>query len=72
MPNMTLEYDKDTEELLEDLKLFFGVKTKTAVIRRSLALAKLAKRKANPEDKTVVMARSKATDADAETFALAG
>ena len=49
MAQMTLEYDKETEALFEDLKKFFGVKTKTAVIRRALAVARTAKKYADKE-----------------------
>lgn len=34
---------QEGEELLEELKAFYGVKTKYAVIRRSLAIARAAK-----------------------------
>lgn len=44
MPQMTIEYDEETNELFQSLKEFFGVKTKAAVIRRSLALARAAKK----------------------------
>ena len=49
MPQMTLEYDEETDALLEDLKKFFGVKTKTAVIKRALAVARAAKKYADAE-----------------------
>jgi len=49
---MTLEYDDETDALLEELKKFFGVKTKTAVIRRSLTIARAAKKYAD-KNKTV-------------------
>lgn len=44
MPLMTVEYDDETYALFKDLKLFFGVKTKVAVIRRSLAICRAAKK----------------------------
>lgn len=44
MPQMTLEYDEETEALIKELQKFFGVKTKSAVIRRALAVAKAAKK----------------------------
>jgi hypothetical protein len=49
---MTVEYDAETAELLEELKEFFGVKTKAAVIKRSLAIARAAK-KYSDRDKNV-------------------
>lgn len=54
MPTMSLEYDKETEALLEDLKGFFGVKTKAAVVRRALALARVA-RSFSGEDHSLTM-----------------
>lgn len=44
MPHMTIEYDEKTNELLKSFKKFFGVKSKVEVIRRSLALARAAKK----------------------------
>ncbi len=49
---MSVEYDGDTEKLMEELKEFFGVKTKAAVIQRSLAIARAA-RKYSDDDKTL-------------------
>lgn len=70
MRQMTLEYDDETEAVLEDLKKFFGVKTKSAVIRRALAVARAAKKYADPE-KAVRIVRPQNTK-DGETFNLAG
>jgi len=70
MPQMTLEYDEETEAVLEDLKKFFGVKTKSAVFRRALAIAKAAKKYAD-RDKTVRIVRSNNVK-QGETFNLAG
>ena len=70
MPQMTLEYDEETEAVLEDLKKFFGVKTKSAVIRRALAIAKAAKKYAD-QDKTVRIVRSNNVK-EGETFNFAG
>jgi hypothetical protein len=70
MRQMTLEYDEETEALLEELKKFFGVKTKTAVIRRALAVARAAKKYADPE-KSVRIVRPQNIK-DGETFNLAG
>ena len=70
MRQMTLEYDEETEALFEELKKFFGVRTKTAVIRRALAVARAAKKYADPE-KTVRFV--KPTNAkEGETFNLGG
>lgn len=44
MPQLTVEYDENTEELLDELKDFFQVKTRSGVIRRALAVAKAAKK----------------------------
>ncbi len=70
MRQMTLAYDEETEALLEELKKFFGVKTKTAVIRRALAVARAAKKYADPE-KAVRIVRPQNIK-DGETFNLAG
>jgi hypothetical protein len=71
MPYMSLEYDDETDELLDELKQFFGVKTKSAVIRRSLALARVATRKANKKEKTVALGDPQHKE-DTETFSLTG
>ena len=49
MPQMTIEYDAETEAQLEELKKFFGVKTKAAVIRRALAISRAAKKYSDDE-----------------------
>lgn len=41
--------DEATAKVLEDLKKDFGVKTNAAVIRKALALARVAARKAGPD-----------------------
>lgn len=63
MPHMTIQYDEDTDELLEDLKKFFGVKTKVAVIRRALAIARAAKRYAD-SDRTVRISRPRSEEGE--------
>ncbi len=45
--NMTLEYDEKTEAVLEELKDFFGVKSKAEVIRRALAVTRSTTRLAD-------------------------
>jgi hypothetical protein len=66
MKQMTLEYDEETEALLKELQKFFGVKTKSAVIRRALAVSKAAKKYAD-EDNNVRFANP--TDSEKqETF----
>lgn len=65
---MTLEYDEDIERLIEELKLFYGVKTKSAVIKRSLAVARAAKRYSD-NHKSVRIVRP-GNNADGETFFL--
>ena len=65
MAQMTLEYDDETDALLEDLKKFFGVKTKAAVLRRALVIAKAAKKYAD-EDKSVKF--EKPDGSTSETF----
>ena len=52
MPQMTLKYDDKTDALFDELKTFFGVKTKAAVVKRSLAIARAAVKHADT-DKTV-------------------
>lgn len=66
---MSLEYDSETDALLEELKSFFGVKTKSAVIKRALAIARQAKRYAD-SDKSVRI--SKPRTRESETFSLGG
>ena len=70
MPQMTLEYDEETEAVLEDLKKFFGVKTKSAVIRRALAVARAAKKYAD-SDRSVRIVKP-GNVKEGETFNLAG
>ncbi len=59
--NMTLEYDRETERLLEDLKVFFGVKTKAEAIRRSLAVVRTASRYAG-DDRTLTLSEPGTND----------
>jgi hypothetical protein len=56
MPQMTIEFDQATDDQLEELKEFFGVKTKAAVIRRALAIANVAKSNADG-DKSVTFVK---------------
>ncbi len=51
--SMTLEYDADTEKVLNDLKDFFGVKTKAEVIRRSLAVTRSTRKYVDDNDRTL-------------------
>lgn len=69
MPNMTLSYDKETEEVMEDLKNYFGFKTKSAVIHKALSIAMTAKNKADAKDKVVIMSSSK-TDKEPQVVSL--
>jgi hypothetical protein len=69
MKTMSLEYDDEMEELIEELKGTFGVRTKSAVIKKALALAGVARRKADPQRKTVTLSSGKA-DLEPETIPL--
>ncbi len=68
MPQMTIEYDENAALLFDDLKEFFGVRTKVAVIRRSLAITRVAVRFAD-KDKCVRFVNP--TTKEGETFVLA-
>jgi acetolactate synthase small subunit len=51
--------DEKTEKALEDLKETFGVSTNAAVIRRALALAKVAAENADSEHTITILDKSK-------------
>ena len=54
MGQTSFVFDASTEQVIEELKREFGVTTKVAVIRRALALARVAARSA-AEDHTVTI-----------------
>lgn len=51
----SFQVDPGTAEAIDELKSVFGVTTNTAVIRKAIALARVASRNSNPEDKTVTL-----------------
>ncbi len=59
MPQTTFVIDDATAEALEELKEEFGVKTNAAVIRRALALARIAARNADEDDTLTIVDRNK-------------
>jgi hypothetical protein len=56
MAQTTFEIDEATLEALEDLKEKFGVRSNANVIRKALALARVAMQNMNP-DRTLVIVR---------------
>ena len=59
MAQTTLIIDEDTAKALEELKQSFGAKTNAAVIRRALALARIAARNADDDDTLTILDREK-------------
>ncbi|MBA3811391.1 MAG: hypothetical protein H0X27_07070 [Caulobacteraceae bacterium] len=55
MAQTSFQLDPGTAGAIEDLKGVFGVTTNTAVIRRAIALARVASRNASPEDQSVTL-----------------
>ncbi|MGI9168766.1 MAG: hypothetical protein ACR2FH_01130 [Caulobacteraceae bacterium] len=55
MAQTSFQLDEGTATAIADLKGVFGVTTSTAVIRRAVALARVASRTASPEDKTITL-----------------
>lgn len=51
----SFQVDPGTAEAIEELKSVFGVTSNTAVIRRAIALARVASRNSDAEDKTVTL-----------------
>ncbi len=57
MPNIqtSFQIDPGTAEAINELKKVFGVTTNTAVVRKAIALSRVAARTANTDDKTVTL-----------------
>ena len=55
MAQTSFQLDSGTATAIEELKGVFGVATNTAVIRRAIALARVASRNASPEDHSVTL-----------------
>lgn len=51
----SFQLDTGTAQAIDELKDVFGVTSNTAVIRRAIALARVAARNANTEDQTVTL-----------------
>lgn len=51
----SFQLDAGTAEAIEELKGVFGVTSNTAVIRRAIALARVASRNSDAEDRTVTL-----------------
>jgi ribosomal protein L4 len=51
----SFQVDPGTAEAIEELKGVFGVTSNTAVIRKAIALARVAARNSNTEDRTVTL-----------------
>jgi hypothetical protein len=69
MAQTTFEVDRATLEAIALLKEQFGVKTNAQVIRRALALARVAMQNADPDTHTLTI---KAPDGAEKTVLLAG
>ncbi len=55
MAQTSFQLDPGTATAIEELKGVFGVTTSTAVIRRAIALARVASRNASEDDHTVTL-----------------
>ena len=55
MAQTSFQLDPGTAGAIEDLKGVFGVTTNTAVIRKAIALARVASRNASPDDHTITL-----------------
>lgn len=55
MAQTTFVIDDATENALEELKGRFGVKTNAAVIRKALALARVAAQNAGPDNSVTIL-----------------
>jgi ribosomal protein L4 len=54
-PNQSFELDAGTAKAIEDLKEVFGVKTDADVLRKAIALSRIAARYRNHEDQTITL-----------------
>ena len=57
MPVTTFEMDERTLAAIRELQEVFGVRTNAAVIRKAIALAKVAATKATPEHTVTISGR---------------
>jgi hypothetical protein len=57
MAQTTFEVDSATLDVLADLKKTFGVKTNAQVIRKALALAKVAAKNSGPDNTLTIISR---------------
>lgn len=55
MAQTSFQLDPGTATAIDELKGVFGVTTNTAVIRRAIALARVASRNASAEDHSVTL-----------------
>jgi len=55
MAQTSFQLDAGTATAIDELKGVFGVTTNTAVIRRAIALARVASRNASVEDRSVTL-----------------
>ena len=51
----SFQVDPGTAQAIDELKDVFGVTSNTAVIRKAIALARIASRNANTDDQTVTL-----------------
>ncbi len=58
MAQTSFELDEGTAKAIEDLKKEFGVKTSAGVIRKAIALARIAVEEKNKADNTITLASS--------------
>ena len=55
MPQTSFQLDEGTAKAIDDLKGVFGVSSNTAVIRRAIALARIAARSKDTTDDTITI-----------------
>ncbi len=58
MPQTSFQLDAGTAQAIEELKGILGVTTSTAVIRKAVALARIAARNASTEDTVTLLSRN--------------
>ena len=59
MAQTSFQLDPGTAAAIEELKGAFGVITSTAVIRKAIALARIASRSTSDEDGTITLSNKK-------------
>ena len=55
MAQTSFQLDDGTAQAIEELKEVFNVTSNTAVIRRAIALARIAARNSNADDNTITL-----------------